>query len=72
MADVSPELIEELRTLSEDQQREVLAFTRALKRPRGVPARSLLRFAGSIPADDLEKMARAIEEGCERVDPDEW
>jgi hypothetical protein len=32
----------------------------------------LLRFAGSIPPDDLAAMAKMIEEGCEQTNPDEW
>lgn len=38
-------------------------------RPHG---RDLLKFVGSIPADDLKRMSEAIEEGCERVDLNEW
>lgn len=74
MADIpaEKELLQQFRKLDEDQQRKVLKFTRSLTRPQGVPARSLLRFAGSIPKGDLDAMAQAIEEGCERVDPGEW
>jgi hypothetical protein len=39
--------------------------------PQGIPGRELLRFAGTIPAEDLDEMARVIEEECERTDPDE-
>jgi hypothetical protein len=35
----------------------------------GVAGEDLLRFAGSIGADDLDAMERAIEEDCERVSP---
>lgn len=74
MAAVEKELRERLAALTPDQQREVLEYARALGEAprRGVPGRSLLRFAGSIPADDLRAMAEAIEEGCERVDPRGW
>jgi len=41
-------------------------------RVQGIPGRELLRFAGTIEADDLEKMSAAIEEGCEQVDHNEW
>jgi hypothetical protein len=40
--------------------------------PRGTPGRDLLRFAGTLDSADLAAMARAIEEGCEAVDPNEW
>jgi hypothetical protein len=39
---------------------------------RGVDGRQLLRFAGAIPPEDLALMERAIEEGCERIDGDDW
>jgi hypothetical protein len=39
--------------------------------PRGTDGASLLRFAGTIDAKDLEMMSKAIETGCEKVD-DEW
>lgn len=39
--------------------------------PRGVPGRDLLRFAGTIDAKSAREMEEAIEEGCERIDPDE-
>jgi hypothetical protein len=40
--------------------------------PAGVSGESLLRFAGAIPKDELDRMTQAIAEGCEQVDPDEW
>lgn len=50
----------------------VLEFARSLERRRGVPGRNLLKFAGTIDPEDLEVMKQAIEEGCERIEPDEW
>ncbi len=46
--------------------------TPSVSRVRGVPGRELLRFAGTIEPDDLILMEKAIEEGCEQVDADEW
>jgi len=37
-----------------------------------VPGRDPLRFAGTIDADSAREMEEAIEEGCERIDPEEW
>lgn len=55
-------------------QQRVLAFTRALAQtaPQGVPGRKLLRFAGTIPLEDVQLMREAIEQGCEQVDTNEW
>jgi len=30
-----------------------------------------IRFAGTIPQEDLAAIAQAVEEGCEQVDPNE-
>jgi hypothetical protein len=53
-------------------QHRVLEYAKSLAPLKGVPGRSLLRFAGTIDLADLEIMKQAIEEGCEKVDPNEW
>jgi len=60
-------VIEQLETLPENLQRQVLAFVEALQTVvrRGVPGRQLLEFAGAIALDDLELMRQAIEDGRE-------
>ncbi len=67
-------VIEQLKALPQELQRRVLEFTRALagSTPRGVPGKQLLRFAGSIPPDDISLISEAIERGCEQVDINEW
>jgi len=52
-------------------QLRVLDFVKSLI-PTGVKGKSLLRFEGAIPADDLQLMSKAIEDHCEKVDPSEW
>ena len=71
---VEKEIINQLNKLSSQQQQQVLDFARflAMTKPVGVPGKELLRFAGAIPADDLNLMAQAINEGCEQVDLNEW
>jgi hypothetical protein len=39
---------------------------------KGVPGKQLLRFAGSIPKEDLQLMSEAIKQDCEKVDVNEW
>jgi len=58
---------------TKDQQR-ILEFADALARtqPRGVPGETWRQFAGAISKEDLELMEKAIEEECERIDPDGW
>jgi hypothetical protein len=68
------EVVEQLKVLPQPLQRQVLEFVRSLVKAevRGTPGQQLLRFAGSISADDLQLMHQAINQDCERVDTDEW
>jgi hypothetical protein len=68
------EVVEQLSAMPINLQRQVLDFVHSLQMPaaRGVPGDSLLRFAASIPADDLNAMQAAIEADCERIDTDAW
>ena len=68
------EVVEQLKVMPQPLQRQVLEFVRSLAKveSRGTPGHQLLRFAGSIPSDDLQLMHEAIEQDCGRVDVDEW
>lgn len=71
--DLNSEIQAELHTLGDEEQQRVLEFVRSLKRPmKGTPGNDLAKFAGTIPVDDLRRMAMAIEIGCEQVDLNEW
>lgn len=72
---VIDKVVEQLKTLPHELQWRVLEFTHTLRgipAPRGVPGRKLLGYAGVIPADDLQTMRQAIEQGCEQIDLNEW
>lgn len=68
------EVIEQLRAMPQHSQWQVLEFARTLVKAqvRGTPGQELLRFAGSIPPDDLQLMREAIKQSCEQVDINEW
>lgn len=68
------ELFQVLAQLPEERQRQVLHFARSLAPPPpvGIPGKQLLRFAGMLNAQEAKALSQAIEEGCERVDPDAW
>ena len=68
------QVVEQLADLPDNLQRKVLQFVQTLTASvqDGVPGRQLLRFAGTIPLDDLQLMRDAIEAGCEQVDLNEW
>ncbi len=73
-ATIQKEICACLSQLPAERQRQVLEFARTLatQRIQGVRGTTLLQFAGSIDESDLETMSQAIEDGCERVDADEW
>jgi hypothetical protein len=68
------EVVEQLKAMPQHLQWQVLEFARTLVKtePQGTPGSQLLRFAGSISADDLQLMREAIEQDCEQVDLNEW
>jgi len=71
---IERELRQQLERLAPEQQRQVLDFARALPAPiiPGASGEVTVRFAGTIPKDDLAIISKAIEKGCERVNPGEW
>jgi hypothetical protein len=69
---VKDEIVEALDSLSLEELKAVLAFTRrvATKTPPGIPGEVLIARAREInfPPEDLAEIERAIEEDCERID----
>jgi hypothetical protein len=68
---IKDNLLSQIDKLPHDLQLRVLDFVKALM-PKGVEGRSLLRFEGIIPKDDLQLISKAIKEGCEKVEVSEW
>ena len=68
------EIVQRLENLSPQQQQEVLDFTMELsgELPEGTSIKEFLKFAGTIPLEDIEEMKQAIEEDCGQVDASEW
>ncbi|MDZ8109118.1 MAG: hypothetical protein RM338_26320 [Nostoc sp. DedQUE12a] len=68
------QVIEQLKVMPQDLQWQVLEFARTLAGStiHGVTGQQLLRFAGSIPADDIQLIREAIEQDCDQVDTSEW
>jgi hypothetical protein len=71
---IERELLEQLAVLPAEKQRQVLDYARSLSGMplRGAPGAELLAFSGTISRDDAEQMMRAIDDGCERIDINEW
>jgi hypothetical protein len=80
MATSADELLDVLSRLPADQQRRVLGYARALAErslpistpPPGKPASELLKFPPTLTHEEVESMRRAIEEGCETIEPEEY
>jgi hypothetical protein len=71
---IQNELLREVEQLPPPLQRKVVDFAHSLaeSRPRGTPGRQLLEFAGILSPEEAKAMMAAIEEDCERIDPNEW
>lgn len=70
-ASIKEDLIAQIDKLPYDLQLRVLDYVKTLI-PKGVEGKSLLKFEGAIPSDDLQLMSKAIEDNCEKVDTSEW
>lgn len=70
---VKDEIISQLDRLTAEDQQKVLRLVQSMapQLPPAQPVENLLRYVGSIPQDDLQAMAAAIEEECERIDQSE-
>jgi hypothetical protein len=68
------QIVQQTETLPARVQRQVLDYVSKLiaSGQRGIPGEKLLRFAGVMPAVDLQLIRQAIEDGCEQVDWHEW
>jgi hypothetical protein len=73
-AQLVSEILEQVKALPDNLQHQVLSFARALRTitQQGITGKLLLQFSGSIPAEDVDEIRRAIETDCEQVDPNEW
>jgi hypothetical protein len=60
-----------------DESRVIVTFLEAKSQVQAKPSigtsgQKLLRFAGTIPLEDLQVMSKTIEENCEQIDLNEW
>jgi hypothetical protein len=71
--EVQTRLIEQLERLPLSKQQRVLDYARSLAEPlRGTPGEDFLELCGTLSRESAEEMTRAIEEGCEQIDLDDW
>ncbi len=69
---IAQELLDQIGTLDEAQQKRVLEFVHTLK-PTTISGDELIRRAHEINFDSesLKEMMDAVDEWCERIEPDE-
>ena len=65
------EIVEHVRTLSDEDKREVLGWLRRREMLKGVPGKTLLRFAGTLTPEEAEEMERSLKD-FETINEDEW
>ncbi len=75
--EIKRRVIEQLDALDVEDKRKVLDLSERLSARAGSSAErdtraALLKYAGTIPKDDLDRISEAIEEGCEKVDEEGW
>lgn len=73
-AAIKEQILNDLDQLSPEKQRQAAELVRSLVSalPKGTPGRELLPFVGTLDPESVRQMKKAIEEGCERVDPGDW
>lgn len=69
---IRQQILSALDQLNKRQQESLLAFIKSLieKKPNNKP--DILKMSGKIEKDDLKLMKKAIQEDCEKINPDEW
>jgi len=72
---VRQQIDRELEALPVDLQRKVLDYITHLNGtgiPPGTPGKKLIKLAGTLSNEDAEELKQIIEEGCEKIDYNEW
>ncbi len=80
MATIAEELLDIIGKLPTEQQQRLLDYARDLAQPRpaprsalppGKPKEAFLAFQSDLPTEVVDEMERAIEQDCERIEPDD-
>ena len=66
-------IVEELKTLPPDRLDSAADYIHRLKTISSAERNTILeRTAGSLTPEEGDRLARVIEEGCERIDERDW
>jgi hypothetical protein len=71
---IKQQILSDLNQLSPAQQKRAAELVHGLVStlPRGASVEDLLKVTGTLDDDAAREMTEAIEDGCARVDLDEW
>lgn len=70
-AKLSPEQQEQVLVLIQELAHKQQEVSSTLKLPPGTPGKALLALKFSLSPEDVDAMEKAIEEDCERIEPDD-
>ncbi len=64
---------EQMKLMPQEKQIMVLEFVKnvAASTPRGISGSQLIKFAGTIPPDDIKAIRKAIQQDCKQINPNE-
>ncbi len=71
-AEIRQQILSALDQLNKRQQESLLAFIKSLIEKKSNNKPDILKMSGKIEKDDLKLMEKAIQEDCEKINPDEW
>jgi len=71
---IKQKILDDLDRLTPQEQRQAADLVHGLvsQLPKGASIEDLISVAGTLDNESAREMMAAIEEGCERVDLDEW
>ena len=70
--EIRQQILSALDQLNKRQQESLLAFIKSLIKKKSNNKPDILKMSGKIEKDDLKLMEKAIQEDCEKINPDEW
>lgn len=69
---IDSQVLNYMHSLENSQQVSVLNYLKNLVKRGDNNNKNLLKLAGTINKKDIKLMEKAIEEGCENIDSNEW
>lgn len=68
---ISKEIYKNLKALDHSDQNKVLDYVRSLLKSKK-KEKNFMVYHGSLESKDAENIRKTIEDGCEKIDHNEW